>query len=204
MMNGFKAHIAKKYQRFQQELSAELRTMVRAKGGSIKVNYNDFKEICLDDDNNVIFKAMFSEYTLEEIISVVKHKMGAEFTKKHMSSVIATNVNDEKNPLLRIVPLPIKNMVMKAVFNSVGEKKSCLTLSNIGQVKLPDIMKDYVERFDFILGVQASSPYNCGMLSFGDTLYINFIRNTKNAELERHFYMTLRELGINPTVESNN
>lgn len=144
------------------------------------------------------------EYTLEEIISVVKHKMGAEFTKKHMSSVIATNVNDEKNPLLRIVPLPIKNMVMKAVFNSVGEKKSCLTLSNIGQVKLPDVMKDYVERFDFILGVQASSPYNCGMLSFGDTLYINFIRNTKSADLERHFYMTLRELGINPTVESNN
>lgn len=144
------------------------------------------------------------EYTLEEIIVVVKHKMGAEFTKKHMSSVIATNVNDEKNPLLRIVPLPIKNMVMKAVFNSVGEKKSCLTLSNIGQVKLPDIMNDYVERFDFILGVQSSSPYNCGMLSFGDTLYINFIRNTKNADLERHFYMTLREFGINPTVESNN
>ena len=144
------------------------------------------------------------EYTLDEIITVIKHKMGADFTRKHMSSVIATNVNDEKNPLLRIVPLPIKNMVMKAVFNSVGERKSCLTLSNIGQVKLPDIMKNYVERFDFILGVQAQSPYNCGMLSFGDTLYINFIRNTKNAELERHFYMTLRELGINPTVESNN
>lgn len=67
MMNGFKAHIVKKYQKFQQELSAELRTMVRAKGGSIKVNYNDFKEICLDDDNNVIFKAMFSKYTLEEM-----------------------------------------------------------------------------------------------------------------------------------------
>lgn len=67
MMNGFKAHIVKKYQKFQQELSAELRTMVRAKGGSIKVNYNDFKEICLDDDNNVIFKTMFNEYALEDM-----------------------------------------------------------------------------------------------------------------------------------------
>jgi hypothetical protein len=67
MMQGFKAHIVKKYQRFQQELSAELRTMVRAKGGSIKVSHNDFKEICLDDDNNVIFKAMFSEYALWEM-----------------------------------------------------------------------------------------------------------------------------------------
>ena len=67
MMNGFKSHIVKKYQKFQQELSAELRMMVRAKNGSIKTDYNDFKEICLDDDNNVIFKAMFSEYTLEEM-----------------------------------------------------------------------------------------------------------------------------------------
>lgn len=67
MMNGFKAHIVKKYQKFQQEISAELRTMIRAKGGSIKVDYNDFKEMHLDDDNNVIFKAMFNEYALEDM-----------------------------------------------------------------------------------------------------------------------------------------
>ena len=66
-MHGFKAHIVKKYQRFQQELSAELRTMVRAKGGSIKTDYDGFKEICLDEDNNVIFKQKFNEYKLEDV-----------------------------------------------------------------------------------------------------------------------------------------
>lgn len=143
------------------------------------------------------------EYTLEEICRVVKHKMGSEFTAKHMSRVIATNVNDEKNPILRLVPLPIKNAVMKAVFNSVGEKKSCLTLSNIGQVKVPLVMEPYIKRFDFILGVQAAAPYNCGMLSFGDTVYINFIRNIKDAELERHFFAVLQQLGLPVLVESN-
>ena len=143
------------------------------------------------------------EYTLEEICNVVKHKMGTEITKKHMGSVIATNVNDERNPILRIVPLPIKNIVMKAVFNSVGEKKSCLTLSNIGQIKVPDVMRRYVRRFDFILGVQAKAPYNCGMLSYEDTVYINFIRNIKEPELERHFFAILKDLGLNVTVESN-
>ena len=67
MMQGFKAHIVKKYQRFQQEISAELRTMVRSKGGSIKTDYDGFKEICLDEDNNVIFKQMFNEYKLEDV-----------------------------------------------------------------------------------------------------------------------------------------
>ena len=143
------------------------------------------------------------EYSLEEICKVVQHKMGTEFTAKHMSRVIATNVNDEKNPLIRLIPLPIKNAVMKAVFDSVGEKKACLALSNLGQIKVPEIMKSYIERFDFILGVQAAAPYNCGMLSFGDTIYLNFIRNIKEPELERHFHAVLRDLGLPVMVESN-
>jgi len=142
-------------------------------------------------------------YTLEEICGVIRHKMGAEFTAKHMSAVIATNVNDERNPLVRLIPLPLKNMVMKAIFDTVGERKSCLSLSNLGQVKVPEAMAAYVERFDFILGVQAAAPYNCGMLSFGDTVNVNFIRNIRDAELERHFYAVLRDLGVPVTVESN-
>ena len=142
-------------------------------------------------------------YTFDEICKVIQHKMGTEFTAKHMSCIIATNVNDERNPLVRFIPLPIKNAVMKAIFDSVGERKSCLTLSNIGQVKVPEVMAKYIKRFDFILGVQAAAPYNCGMLSFGDTIYINFIRNIKDAELERHFWAVLKELGLSATVESN-
>jgi len=143
------------------------------------------------------------EYTFQEICDIIKNKMGTEFTAKHMSTVIATNVKDEENLLLRIVPLPIKNIVMKAVFDTVGERKSCLTLSNLGLVKLPDIMNDYVRRFDFVLGVQSKSPYNCGMVSYGDTVYINFIRNICEADLERHFFCVLRDMGIHVTVESN-
>jgi len=143
------------------------------------------------------------DYTLEEICKLVKCRMGLEFTAKHMSGVIATNVNDEKNPLVRLIPLPIKNIVMRAIFDAVGEKKSCLSLSNLGQVKVPEEMAGYIERFDFILGVQAAAPYNCGMLSYGDTIYINFVRNIRDAELERHFFAVLRDLGLPVTVESN-
>ena len=52
---------------------------------------------------------------------------------------------------------------MKAVFDTVGEKKSCITMSNLGKVSLPDEMIPYVDRFDFILGVQATAPHNCGV-----------------------------------------
>ena len=143
------------------------------------------------------------EYTLEEICKIVHHKMGLEFTAKHMSSVIATNVHDEQNPLVRLIPLPLKNAVMKAIFDSVGEKKACLALSNLGKISIPENMAAYIERFDFILGVQAAAPYNCGMLSYGDTLYINFIRDIQEAELERHFHAVLQQLELPVTVECN-
>lgn len=142
-------------------------------------------------------------YTFEEICKIIHHKMGLDITAKQMSRVIATNVGSEQNPLIRLIPLPLKNMIMKAVFDSVGEKKSCLTLSNLGLVKLPKIMESYILRFDFILGVQAEAPYNCGMISFGDTIYLNFIRNIRDPELERHFFAVLQELGLSATVESN-
>ena len=142
-------------------------------------------------------------YSFDEILKIIQHKMGAEFTAKYMSCVIATNVNDERNPLVRLIPLPLKNAVMKAIFDSVGEKKSCLSLSNLGQVKIPEAMAQYVSRFDFILGTQADAPYNCGMLSYGDTIYLNFIRNIQEPELERHFYAVLREMGLPTVVQSN-
>ena len=58
-------------------------------------------------------------------------------------------------------------------------------------------------RMDFILGVQAAAPYNCGVLSYGDTVYVNFIRNICHPELEAHFYRVLKEMGIEPILESN-
>lgn len=142
-------------------------------------------------------------YSLQEICDVVRHKMGAEITPKHMASVMAANVGDERNPVLRLVPLPLKNLVMKAVFERVGERKSCMTLSNLGQVKIPEEMAPYVRRFDFILGVQADAPYNCGVVSYDNMVYINFIRSMEDAGLERHFCAVLRELGLTPVVESN-
>jgi hypothetical protein len=64
-------------------------------------------------------------------------------------------------------------------------------------------MENYVERMDFILGVQATAPYDCAVLSYKDTLYINFIRNIKESELEYHFYRVLRGLGLPVKAQSN-
>lgn len=143
------------------------------------------------------------EYSFSEVCQVIKSRMGLDMTAKHMSTMIATNVSSERILAVKLLPLFIKNIVMKAVFDAVGERKSCLSLSNLGAVKLPEEMEAYVERLDFILGVQATAPYNCGVISYRDTLYINFIRNIREPGLESHFYRVLREFGLPVQVQSN-
>ena len=97
----------------------------------------------------------------------------------------------------------MKNIVMKTVFTLFGEKKSTLSLSNLGAVKIPEEMKQYVERFDFVLGVQSNAPYNAGVLSYNGTVYLNIIRNIEEPRLEMSLYKVLRDAGIHVKVQSN-
>ncbi len=148
-------------------------------------------------------ESRLGHYELDEIIKSFHHQICCELTEKNMNAIMATNVKDELNPLLRIVPLFIKNAVMKAVYNLTGERKSSISLSNLGNVKLPDVMNSYVERFDFVLSPQALQPCGCSVISYKGKLYISFVRKINEAVLEKEFFTNLVRSGIHVKIESN-
>ena len=141
--------------------------------------------------------------SFDELCQLVHHKMGIENNRRTMRAKFAANVASERSPVLRVMPLFIKNIAMKAVFDTVGECKSCLCLSNLGRVELPEVMMPYVTRMDFIIGVQARAPHNCGVITWNGTAYINCIRNIREPALELAFYRVLHRLGLPVKVESN-
>lgn len=143
------------------------------------------------------------EYSFEEICHAVHHKLGMDNSAKIMSTKIAANVVSERLFAVKIMPLFVKNMVMKAIFRASGEKKTCLDLSNLGAVELPEKMKPYVQRMDFILGPQSTAPYNCGVISYGGNMQINFIRNIQEPALEAQFSRVLLNMGLPVQVQSN-
>ncbi|MBR6006499.1 MAG: alpha/beta hydrolase fold domain-containing protein, partial [Clostridia bacterium] len=143
------------------------------------------------------------DYDFDEILSAVRHQLGYLVTKKNLQAMFTPNVKAEQIPILRVMPLFVKNIVMKAIYDSVGERTNCLNLSNLGAVEVLDEMKHYIQRFDFVLGIQATKPNNCGVLSYNGTLYMNFIRNTVEPDLDLEFYRVMRELGHHVRVESN-
>lgn len=143
------------------------------------------------------------EYSVAELCKSFSSQMALMINEKQLSSRISKNVKSEKTMILKLAPLFLKNLVMKMIFNAVGERTSSFTFSNLGAVELPEEMRDYVKRMDLILGVQSFAPYNTAFISYGGKANLNIIRNIKEPKLERALYEVLKGEGIRPCVESN-
>ena len=152
---------------------------------------------------NIGVDPRLGDYTFEELVQLVHHQMALAITEKNMRMIFTPNVNDERNKLLKIVPLGLKNIVMRMVFDAVGERVASLSLSNLGNVQLPEAMAPYVTRVEFVLGAQATAPYNCSVTSWQDKTYVNIVRNSGEPRLERAFFTALVRMGFHVKIESN-
>ena len=152
---------------------------------------------------NIGFDPRLGEYSHEEICRLMYHQLAAETIPQRMAGRVSTNVELQRSLPLRLVPLPMKTLAMRLVYALSGESKGCLNISNMGVVTLPEVMTPYVDRFDFMIGVQYSYPNNCSVVSWQGKTYISMIRSIRDSELERLFFSRLVELGIPVDIESN-
>ncbi|MBO6158109.1 MAG: hypothetical protein J6P72_02465 [Firmicutes bacterium] len=142
-------------------------------------------------------------YTLDELFTIVHHQMQLEITEKNMRAIFTPNVNSEQNPVTKVMPLFIKNLVMRAVFDAIGESVACICLSNLGMVSLPKAMEPYVSRVEFVLGSQSQTPYNCSVTSWKGKTYIEMVRNSIRPELEKRFFRLMVQEGLHVKIENN-
>lgn len=143
------------------------------------------------------------DYTFEEIITQVHHYMCYYINEKFLRGDITTNAATQRNPLIRIVPLFIKDYVVRLFYTRIQDKNSSAGLTNMGALKVPEDMKPYIERFDIYMGQPFSPRTNCAIISFEDTLTINFASSIMEADVERLFFRKLIKDGISVKIESN-
>ena len=142
-------------------------------------------------------------YTFEEIVTQVHHFMRYYINEKFLRGDITTNAATKRNPFIRIVPLFIKDIVVRTFYRKVQDKNSSAGLTNMGALKVPEDMKPYIERFDIYMGQPFSSRTNCAIISYEDILTINFASCIVEADVERLFFRKLVEDGIHVKIESN-
>lgn len=143
------------------------------------------------------------EYTFEEIVIHVHNYMRYYINAKFLRSDITAKAVLQTHPLIRIVPLFIKDFVVKQFYAKVQDKSSSAGLTNMGAMQVPDSVKPYIERFDIYMGQPFSRRTNCAIISFEDVLTINFTSSIAEADVERYFFRKLVQDGIHVKIESN-
>ena len=104
----------------------------------------------------------------------------------------------ERSPLLRIVPRPLKDTILRGV-NWVNNRGLSVSVSNLGRVTLPKPAEDHVGRMGF--HVSAVRPQICVMSHAG---YLNVSFTSPFVEMDhiRHFVRALTAHDIHVTVDA--
>ncbi len=165
-----------------------------------------FPSITLRNFITMIFPGIdprLGEYTFEEIVLQVRNYMRYHINEKLLRGDITTNAATQRNPFIRVVPLFIKDFVVRLFYTRVQDRNSSAGLTNMGMMKVPEGMKAYIERFDIYMGQPFSRRTNCAVIGFEDILTVNFASSIVEADVERHFFRRLVKDGIHVKIESN-
>ncbi len=138
------------------------------------------------------------EYQFEEIVEHIHHYMRYYINDKFLRGDITTNAATQRNPLIRVVPLFIKDLVVRTFYTRVQDKNSSAGLTNMGALHVPPDMKPFI-----YMGQPFSSRTNCAIISYEDVLTINFASSIVEADVERYFFRKLVQDGIHVKIESN-
>lgn len=152
---------------------------------------------------NVPIWAKYGEYTLEDIIRQIKAHTELETLEPLINARMSTNVAAENNPILRLVPLFIKNAMLKMMYNLTGERYFTLSMSNLGLIDLPADMQPHVKRIDFVPGPSKQNKLSISVVGYQKHLTINFVRQIEETEVEKEFLTRLVKLRIPVLIESN-
>ena len=143
------------------------------------------------------------DYSLKEVISSVKKQLKEKTMEEKINAKITGNVKLMKNHFIRRIPMFIKKHIMSYTEKVMGDGYITTTLSNLGNIEIPNNMKKYVTDMNFILGKSRGKTTAITMIGYNNKLYITFSRNIKESDFERLFFTTLSKMGLDILIESN-
>lgn len=136
---------------------------------------------------------------LEDIIAKVdkdfKEKLSPENIEKTMNSYAAL----EHNWGIKMIPLPIKDFGI-GCFDRAAKKGVTSSMSNLGQIKMPEEVADYIEGFSAFM--TAASQQIC-VCSYKDRLSFGEVSPYKTHKSMLNFFRCLTELGIEVEIGTN-
>lgn len=148
---------------------------------------------------NVKYKFEKESTELKTIIEDTSKQFKENLTKESLSEKFNRYVMLENNLLIRVIPLFLKNILLKIIYN-VEMKKCTTSLSNIGIINMPKEVQKYIDMFSFFSGTEEIQVCVC---SYNDKTTIGFTSRYINTEIEKNFFRNLSYMGIDVVINTN-
>lgn len=151
---------------------------------------------------SAVFKPEKERYTLNEVMEIVAESLREQITPENLNNIVSYNVSNEKNWILRAVPLVIKNIVMKRVYGA-SAKATSATVTNIGNIELREPYRKYVEHFYTTLSMSKGQNMKGGICSYNGILTFTFSSVLLDLSIQKRFFQIIAKDGVSVAIESN-
>ena len=151
---------------------------------------------------SAVFRPEKERYTLTEVIDIVAKSLKEQMTPENLDNIMSYNVSNERNMILRAVPLAIKKIAIRHVYG-MSAKATSATITNIGNIELREPYQKYIEHFYATLSMSKGQNMKGSICSYRGILTITFSSVLMDVSIQRRFFQTIAKDGVTVAVETN-
>ena len=151
---------------------------------------------------SAVFEPTKENCSFEEVAAIIKESLRSQINPEHLENLFAYNVSNEKNLMLRAVPLFIKNLAIRSVYNTSARANST-TITNIGNIEIRKEYQPYIERFHAFLSMSKGQNIKGCICSYNGTLAFTFSSSLVDVSVQRGFFRRLAREGLAVEIETN-
>ena len=148
------------------------------------------------------FQPTKESYTRDEVLDFVIGTLKEQTTKENLETILSYNVSNEQNKFLRPIPLFIKNIAIRKVYNSSADTATA-TMTNVGNVELREPYQKYVEHFYAMLAMSKGQNMKGAICSYNGTLIVTFTSCLAELSIQKRFFQSITADGVEVAVETN-
>ncbi len=141
-------------------------------------------------------------YEFSEVASIIDQSLKAQMSKEHLEDLFSYSVSNQENIWLRMIPLPIKGLAMRIVYNQSALAHTS-TVTNIGKISIDDMYEPYIERFHAFITMSKAQYLKGTICAFKNEYVFTFSTLFTDTSVEKAFCKQLVSDGIEVKLETN-
>lgn len=148
------------------------------------------------------FRPAKDSYSFEEVVKIVCDSLHAQINKEHLEDLFSYSVSNQMNKLMRPIPLFIKNIAMRLVYEKSAVANTT-TITNIGNVRIEELYQPYIDYFHAFLAMSKGQSIKGTICSYRDTLVFTFSSIFSEALVQKAFFRKIASDGAEVKIETN-